>query len=488
MLRQAAALSYAVRLRVVLKYFGYLCGLLTVLTLVPLGVSVWSGETHLSGRYAIVTGVLAVLGGLLSRLSAPARVQANEGMVLVALTFLFTPLIMSYPMLAFGPSFIDMFFEAVSGATTTGLSTLTSVENAPTTFLFARSWMQWYGGLGIMAMSLALVAQPSLVTEGLGVTEAESDDLVGSTKAHMRRVLAVYSLLTIIGLASLGLIGVPLFQAVQYTFAAVSTGGFAPHDASLAGLQSATSQISVTALCLLGAIPFTWYHRLSRRQARQSLSLLEPTAIVVSGIVLTIVLGLSMGANQTVSWNQAWYHAPLLAFSAQTTAGFATMDLAELDAFSKLAMIPAMAIGGGIGSTSGGFKILRLLILLRLLQTVIVRTSLPKQAVLDTQLQQRRLGDKEIHDALLLIGLFVIVVIVSWAPFVALGYDPLDSLFEVVSATGTVGLSVGITSIELPTLLKGVLCIDMLLGRLEMLAWLVFVYPGTWLGRRREEA
>lgn len=94
---QASALSYAVRIRVVLKYFGSLCGLLSVLTLVPLGVSVWSGETQLSGRYAVVGGIVAVLSGLLSRLSAPARVQANEGMVLVALTFLFTPLLMSYP-------------------------------------------------------------------------------------------------------------------------------------------------------------------------------------------------------------------------------------------------------------------------------------------------------------------------------------------------------------------------------------------------------
>lgn len=484
---QASALSYAVRIRVILKYFGYLCGLLTSLTLVPLGVSVWSGEMQLSGRYAIVIGIVAVLSGLLSRLSAPARVQANEGMVIVALTFLFTPLLMSYPMLAFGPSFIDIFFEAVSGVTTTGLSTLPSVENAPTTFLFARSWMQWYGGLGIMALSLALVAQPSLVTAGLGVGEAKADDLVGSTKAHMRRVLIVYSLLTGIGIMGLWLIGVRLFQAVLYTFTAVSTGGFAPHDASLAGLPSAVSQISVAALCLLGAIPFAWYHRLSRRQARRSVSLVEPTAIVVSALVLAIVLGLSLGFRQTVSWQHAWYHASLIALSAQSTAGFATLDVAELDAFSKLVMIPAMAVGGGIGSTSGGFKILRLLILLRLLQAVIVRTSLPKQAVLDTRLQQRRLGDKEINDALLLIGLFVIVVIVSWAPFVALGYDPLDALFEVVSATGTVGLSVGITNSELPLLLKGVLCVDMLLGRLEILAWLVLVYPGTWLGRKREE-
>ena len=83
-----------------------------------------------------------------------------------------------------------------------------------------------------------------------------------------------------------------------------------------------------------------------------------------------------------------------------------------------------------------------------------------------------------------IIILFVLVIIISWLPFVFMGYDPLDSLFEVVSATGTVGLSAGVTSLALPGLLKGILCADMLLGRLEILAWLVVVYPGTWMGRR----
>ena len=88
--------------------------------------------------------------------------------------------------------------------------------------------------------------------------------------------------------------------------------------------------------------------------------------------------------------------------------------------------------------------------------------------------------------SLLLILLFVVVVALSWLPFVAMGYSPLDSLFEVVSATGTVGLSVGLTSATLPALLKGILCVDMLMGRLEIIAWLVMLYPGTWFGRRME--
>jgi len=96
------------------------------------------------------------------------------------------------------------------------------------------------------------------------------------------------------------------------------------------------------------------------------------------------------------------------------------------------------------------------------------------------------LQEDEIQAALLLIFLYVLVVAGSWLQFVATGYHPLDSLFEVVSATGTVGLSVGITSADLPAELKGVLCADMLMGRLEIIAWLVMLFPGTWFGKRME--
>ena len=147
-----------------------------------------------------------------------------------------------------------------------------------------------------------------------------------------------------------------------------------------------------------------------------------------------------------------------------------------------------MPSGGASGSTAGGFKILRLLIGLRVLQLIVLRTAVAPHGVIEPRLGERRLRDDEIREALVLILLFIAVVGLSWLPFVVMGYDPLDALFEVASATGTVGLSVGLTSAGLPALLKGVLGADMLLGRLEIFAWLVFIYRGTWFGRRRETA
>jgi trk system potassium uptake protein TrkH len=146
---------------VLFKYFGQLCVALAVLTLVPLVMSFIFGDTPISLRYGIVIGGLAVVGACLSRLHALSRMQVNEGMVLVALMFLFTPLVMSYPMMGSGLGFLDAFFEAISGVTATGLSTKATLVGAPQTFLFARAWMQWYGGLGTVVFSLAILLTPA---------------------------------------------------------------------------------------------------------------------------------------------------------------------------------------------------------------------------------------------------------------------------------------------------------------------------------------
>ena len=485
MAKQATELRYAVRFRVVFKYFGQLCLVLAALTLVPLVISVIFGDTSISLRHGIVIGGLAAFGVGLARLRAPSRVQANEGMVLVTLIFIFTPLVMSYPMMGWGLGFLDAFFEGISGVTTTGLSTKATLVGVPPTFLFARAWMQWYGGLGIVVLSLALVMQPGLLAKGLAATETESDDLIGSTRSRARRVLKVYGVLTALGIIGSWLVGVGFFDAVLYTFAAVSTGSFAPHDGSLATLGW-PAQVWITLLCLAGATPLTFYHRMLKEKRSVAVDFLQLQAVVIASLVVSLAVGASMRLSAGMAWPQVLHHAPLLAFSAQTTAGFSSMPCAQLDAGSKLVLIFSMLVGAGAGSTGGGFKLLRLLIAASVFRVILLRTCLPKHAVIDPRLAGRRLRDEEIHAALLLIVLFVAVVALSWLPFVAMGYSPLDSLFEVVSAMGTVGLSVGLASATLPALFKAILCVDMLMGRLEIIAWLVMLYPGTWFGRRME--
>ena len=484
MVKQASELRYAVRLRVVLKYLGQLFLLVAALTLVPLLVSLFFTEYHITLRYLLVVAGLGILGRLLSRIPFSASVQTNEAMVLAGSIFFLTPLVMSYVMMAAGLSFVDALFEAISAGTTTGLSTLAAVEQKPATFLFARAWMQWYGGLGIVVLSLAILVEPGIEAKSLAVTEEQTEDLVGGTRAHARRVLVVYGALTGVGLLLLWLFSGSLFNALLYTLAAVSTGGFAPHDNSLAGLGSWPVQWLVILISLTGAVSLPLYHQAYRRGWRLLTADLQVRAILAAGLLVSALLGICLWVGQQASWTEILHQAPLLAFSAQTTAGFSSFDPANLGGAAKLVLIGAMAIGGSVGSTAGGFKVLRLLILLRLLHLMIMRTSLPPHAVSEPRLRGRRLAPGEIQRALLIILLFLLVIGISWFIFVAAGYNSLDSLFEVVSATGTVGLSVGLSSGGLPDYLKMVLCADMLLGRLEIVAWLVIFYPKTWFGRR----
>ncbi|MFO8083368.1 MAG: potassium transporter TrkG [Desulfobacterales bacterium] len=484
MTKQAANLIYAVRFSVLMKYFGQLCLVVATLTLVPLAVSLICVETRITLRYAIVIVALAGVGGLLGRMRAPAEVQVNEAMVIVAFMFLFTPLVMTFPVMGSGLTFPDALFETISAATTTGLSTLKNLQDQPQTFLFARAWMQWYGGLGIVVLSLALLFRPGAETKQFAVTEAKEEDLVGGTKAHARRVLIVYTVLSMAGFLVLLVLGNRPFNAMLYALAAVSTGGFAPHDASLAALSGPFVDFCVILICLTGAVPLSFYHRLCKKDSRPNSDILQLRWIVYMGVLVSLLLGISMVTSEKAEWTQALHHAPVIAFSAQTTAGFSTMDLSQLSASSKLLLIISMAIGGGIGSTAGGIKIFRLLIVIHLLWILLRKVCASMHAVIKPRLAGRRMEETEIQEALIIILLFVTITLFSWLPFLFMGYNPMNSLFEVVSAMATVGLSVGVVSSEMPNLLKGILCINMLLGRLEILAWLVMVYPRTWIGRR----
>jgi len=183
------------------------------------------------------------------------------------------------------------------------------------------------------------------------------------------------------------------------------------------------------------------------------------------------------------SWQEGLQLAPLLAFSAQTTSGFEATPVADLGTGSKLILIVSMFIGGDAGSTAGGIKIVRFLLVLRLVQFVFQRTRAPRHAVL--QLESAGWFDvRESYAMLALISMFIMVIVASWLVFLVLEFPPVDALFEVVSAVGTVGLTSGVTDSQLGVLPKAVLCIDMLMGRLEIIAVLLLFYPGTWIGKR----
>jgi len=273
-------------------------------------------------------------------------------------------------------------------------------------------------------------------------------------------------------------------NAVLHTLTAVSTGGFSAFDDSLEGMGLHV-QYALLALSFLGAIALPVYYRSFRGGGLGALRNIEVVGLAVACLATAALLGLTMAAAGR-PWTEIVHHAPLVGLSAQTTAGFTTLPLAELDPASKLVLILSMFVGGDIGSTAGGVKMLRLLILLRMIQLLVLRTRMPTHAVAEPRLGRQRLPGDEVQRALLLILLYVLVTALAWVAFLAFGHPPLDALFEVVSAVATCGLSTGVAAPDLEPALKLVLTAVMLFGRLEILALLVVLYPGTWFGKRRQ--
>jgi trk system potassium uptake protein TrkH len=451
---------------------------LAALNSVPLAVAVLFGEYEMAGRYGVVLVALLALALPLARMKAPDRLQVNEALAVVVGVFVVGSLASSYPLGMAVGNWLDGWFEAVSGITTTGLSTTASVEDKSRAFLFARAWMQWYGGLGIVILSLALFLHNGVAGRRLMDTEATGDTLVSTTRTYARRVAIVYGVLTRCAVLGIWLAVGDGFVALAHGLSAVSTGGFSTFDDSLAGLGPGAAAV-ITGFAWLGAVSLPLYTLAWQKGLGALPRDPELRALVVATAALGALLYLWMPTG-------GWLDALLMGMSAQSTTGFSTVAVSELDDASKLAMTGAMLVGGSVGSTAGGFKLLRLLLLLRLLQLVLVRTAAPRHAVIDVRLGGRRVDDADLWRAMLLVVTFVLLVFLSWLAFVAHGYPALDALFEVVSATGTVGLSTGITRPDLEPLLKAVLCFDMLAGRVEIFALLVVLYPGTWFGKRSE--
>lgn len=480
---QLATLTYAVRLPVVLKYLGQLFLVLAALTLVPLAVALVVGDYAIGLRYFVVVIVLVVAGMWQARIAPPVSIQANEALAVTALIYVLSPTIMTYPMMGAGLPFLDALFEAVSGVTTTGLSTLTGIQELPRSFLFGRAWMQWYGGLGIVVLSVVLLVGHDVAARRLFDPAPAGENLVTTTRHHARRVLWVYLSLTVVGLAVLVGFGMGGFDALVHTLAAVSTGGFSPYDDSLAALERWDLRTVVLIVALSGAVSLPLYYRAIRGEWRRVVTDPELRALLIAVVVvagLLVLFSQQGGASNA----RPVGHALLLGLSAQTTTGFTSLEPAQLEPASKAVLIGSMAVGGMLGSTAGGIKLLRLLIMLKMLQWLLRRLSMPGHAVAELRFGGRTVEGEELSRALLLILVFILVTGVSWITFVAFGYDPLNALFEVVSALGTVGLSTGITAPGLDPWLKGLLCLDMLFGRIEFIALLILFYPPTWVGKR----
>jgi trk system potassium uptake protein TrkH len=348
--------------------------------------------------------------------------------------------------------------------------------------------MQWCGGLVVVVLAL-LILGPGPEAQRLSDVEGDESDLVAGTRRRARWALLIYSTLTAAGIVLLLALGCSWFDALVHVLSAVSTGGFSSHDTSIAGLGGWPVQAVIMLLALAGAVSLARYRALapgpaSRLRRLRDFFDAETRMLLALCAIASLLLTVTMSTVQGIDWRDAVRAGPLLAVSAQSTAGFSPVDAGALDHASKTILILTMFIGGSLGSTAGGIKVFRLAVVLRAAGLAVLRARLPAHAVVNMRVAGRAIDHADLTQVVGVVACYVVVTVVSWFVFVLYGYDALDSLFEVVSATGTVGLSAGLAapSLELP--LKLVLCADMWMGRLEILAVLVLFSHRTWIGRR----
>lgn len=478
-----ATLAHAVRRRVVAKYLGQLALAMAALNGVPLLVALLYGDGGLALRYTAVVVVLLLFGLSTSRFETPSQIQTNEAWVITTLTFVVGGLAGTVPIMGAGLSALDALFESISAVTTTGLSMVAEPERMAVPFLFGRAWMQWYGGLGIVVLSVALLRGHGMVGRRL-LDPGAGENLATSAHFYARRMLMIYLALTMIGTVLILPFSDGFAAAVIHTLAAVSTGGFAMSSDSLAALEP-TARALLILYAFLGAVSLPLYFVATQQGVVRLFREPEPRALIA--VTLVIVGGLALTLRgQGLEWGDALTHATLMGMSAQSTAGFSSMNPAELLPMGQLLLIVAMFIGGSVGSTAGGVKLFRLLVVVQLLRRLLRRSALPEHGILAARLGDRDLDHEEMERAMIVILLYLMMTGLSVACFIGYGYGLQPALFEVVSALGTVGLSIGLAEPGLPALLKAVLCLDMLAGRVEVFALLVLFYPRSWLGRRRE--
>lgn len=403
----------------------------------------------------------------------PRRIEA---LVAVAAIFLIGALMATPAFMVLGMPPVDALFEAVSGITTTGLSVAREAESWPVSAHFLRAWLQWAGGFAFAVAAVALVVGPGVVALRLGFAGGPGEGILGSARSRARQLLGAYLAITAVALAALAMLAEDPVEGALLAFAGVSTGGFAPSAASVAGAGPAVQVVALLA-CLAGATSMTLWAR-SRREGLGPL-IGDPelrmllTLILAVGAAAVLIEGLRDGGP-------GLWPAAFAVVSAQTTAGYSAGDTAAMAPATLALLIGAMAVGGSVGSTAGGVKVFRLAFAAAAARLALTRVALSPRALATPRVLGRPADTEDGIHAFALLSMFGFGAGLGWLALMLCGAAPLPALFDAVSAFGTVGLSTGVTGPELPTVGKLALALAMMLGRLEFIAFLALVNPSTW--------
>lgn len=473
------------------RMIGYILGKMlrieAALMLLPAVVSLIYGEQ--TGLTFLVVGVvLAVLSLALSRKPSNTSIYAKEGFVIVALAWILWSAFGALPFVMTGaiPHFVDAFFETVSGFTTTGSTILQDIEALPMGVNFWRCMTHWVGGMGVLVFVMAIIPlgdKGSMFLMRAEVPGPTCDKLVPKTQSTAKLLYGMYLFLSLLEVLFLLAGGMNLYDAVIHTFSTAGTGGFSNRNASIAFYDSAYIDGVITVFMLLFGINFNLYYFLLLKNFRD----------VFKNEELRTYLGVVAGAILLITVNIAHlYAAPLKAFryaafqvaSVITTTGFVTANFELWPEFSKAVILLLMIIGACAGSTGGGMKVSRILILAKTIGREIRQILHPK-SVNVVKLDGKRVSDESTHGVYVYVICYIVILAGSILLVSVDNFDFTTNFTAVLTTLNNVGPGLAkVGPIEnfshFSYFSKLVLSIDMLVGRLEILPMLMLFAPQVW--------
>ncbi len=478
--------------RMVLNTIGHISMAEAALLLLPMLVSVLYGEKE--ALSFVISAAVALAVGLILKFTSKPRtrvIYAKEGFSIVAIAWLVLSAIGALPFYISGsiPSYVDAFFETVSGFTTTGSSILTDIEALPYGMLFWRSFTHWIGGMGILVFVMAIM--PNVADRSMNIMRAEMPGpVVGKLLPRARdtaKVLyIIYIALTLLQIVLLSFGEMDLFESVVHSFATAGTGGFGIKNDSLASYGK-YEQWVITIFLLIFSINFNLYYLILIKKFKAALKSAELRFF--GFLVLFSVAAISVNIyNLYNNLSDTILTSSLQVASIVSTCGFASVDFNQWPAFSKAVLMFLMLVGGCAGSTAGGLKVARVVMLLKSISREIKQLMHPR-SVRVVSMESKRLDDQTLNGvnsyfAFYIMSIVAIYIIIS----INTSFDFETNFSAVLACFNNVGPGFGMVGpsgnfSQYPVFSKIVLSLAMLLGRLEIFPLIIGLNPFIWKKR-----
>lgn len=459
-------------LLIILHYLGYIMQGLGIVLLSPIIVELIYGDYFNCIYFIIPCMISFALGTIFVRsYKNNEMLKLKYAMVVSSLAWLWASLISAVIMVFYvNAPFIDAFFENMSAWTGSGLTLFADVEILPYSILFLRSLEQWIGGLGVVVIFVTVLIRSGTSAARLYKSEAREEKLSPNIKNTLRKSLQIYLLFTGLGLALYILAGLPVFDAINLTFTTISTGGMSIKNANVGFYHDNIVYAITMFLMILGATSFTVHYKIIKTRGKSFFKDIQ-VQVMLSLIILATLGIIFLTRNEPV---ETLFHV----ISAITTTGANISSPAYMTTWPSLSLMVLMVlmmIGGSSGSTVGAMKIIRVITAIKGINLTLTKLISPQGRVLSVKIAGKKLKETEIREATAYLFLYLVFLLFGWGVFLYFGYDPFQSLFDIISTQGNVGLSLGVIGPGLPDAIKIVLTFLMWIGRLEIIPVLILI-------------